>query len=239
MGDLPSFVIPNGLDLRSFGCDGQSRRAFREKWGIPAAAFVVTSVGRPDPIKRTSLLIEALARVPTGDTDWRALFVGPTDGAETRIWRKLIHDRGIADRVIWTGTLAGSDLLSAYAASDMLCSLSRDENFGMVVIEALACGLPVLATSSVGVWNEIAEEGVGETTTADPQDIAARIWSAMRSRETWSARGARGPFLVRERFSSSRVDSLMVRAFTDILTGQQSAEGRWANWPRRTSAQGS
>ena len=108
-------------------------------------------VGAVVPAKGHDVLLEALARVSVGD--WRLEVVGTRDrdpGFAARL-RERAAALGLAERVSFTGPLVGSDLAAAYARADLLVSTSRLETYGMVVTEALAHGLPVLATRVGGV----------------------------------------------------------------------------------------
>ncbi|TDO68565.1 glycosyl transferase family 4 [Kribbella sp. VKM Ac-2571] len=108
-------------------------------------------VGSITPAKGHDLVLEALATVD--DLAWRCVFAGSlkldvefVDGL-----RRQAEDLGLADRVCFTGPLRGAELERAYAEADALVLASRAETYGMVVTEALARGLPVVATNVGGV----------------------------------------------------------------------------------------
>lgn len=87
------------------------------------------------------------------DRQWHCTCVGALDLAPRFVarQRRVLTDNGIADRVHFTGPLVGANLANAYGAADVLVLASRRESYGMVVTEALARGLPVIATSAGGV----------------------------------------------------------------------------------------
>ena len=103
------------------------------------------------PGKGHDVLLEAL-RGLTG-LDWHCRLVGPVDVDPDFVDRlhKTAADAGIADRVVFAGPLAHDDVRTAYAAADLLVLASRAETYGMVVTEALAHGLPVVASAVGGV----------------------------------------------------------------------------------------
>jgi len=103
------------------------------------------------PGKGHDVLLAALSRLT--DLDWRCRLVGPVDLDPDFAdeLHKTAADAGIADRVVLTGPLAHDDLRAAYAAADLLVLPSRAETYGMVVTEALAHGLPVVASAVGGV----------------------------------------------------------------------------------------
>jgi glycosyltransferase involved in cell wall biosynthesis len=138
---LPSgrvHVVPPGVDL-----------ADRAE-GTPAGGRLLC-VGAVTPIKGQDLLLDALTTV--NDLAWRCVCVGSVDvdAAFVEELRKSVDDRHLGDRVSFAGSLTGADLEAAYAEADVLLVASRAETYGMVVTEALARGLPVIATDVGGV----------------------------------------------------------------------------------------
>ena len=103
------------------------------------------------PGKGHDVLLDALATVT--DLSWRCACVGSLDRdpAFADALRRRVRDGGLADRVCFPGPRTGADLDRSYAAADLLVLASRAETYGMVVTEALARGLPVVATDVGGV----------------------------------------------------------------------------------------
>jgi glycosyltransferase involved in cell wall biosynthesis len=92
---------------------------------------------------------------------------------------------GVADRISWTGSLAGTLKWGAFSASEVFVLPSHQENFGIVVAEAMACSLPVIVSNKVNIWREIVnfDAGlVGDDTMEGTQASLAR-WSALTSAE--------------------------------------------------------
>ncbi|MCX4819046.1 glycosyltransferase [Streptomyces sp. NBC_01142] len=138
-------VVPNGIDARRFRFDNRERLVTRAQLGVPADAFVVGGVGRLVPGKRFDVLVRAVAALPGA---W-LLLAG--DGPERDTLRALAVRCGAADRIRLLGecdaTRSGTDRPGIPAllwAMDSFVSTSREEAFGLAVVEALAAGLPVL-----------------------------------------------------------------------------------------------
>ncbi|MFC4114452.1 glycosyltransferase [Nonomuraea zeae] len=129
-------VIPNGVDAAAFGFDAALRRRARERLGVPENAFVIGGVGRLEPGKRFDLLIEAMATL-----EHATLLLVGSGTCEPRL-RELARSVGVAGRVLFTGESA--DVRAMLSAMDVLAAPSVEEAFGLAVVEALACGLPVL-----------------------------------------------------------------------------------------------
>ncbi|WP_439939115.1 glycosyltransferase family 4 protein [Nocardia sp. N13] len=118
------------------------------------------TVGSLTPVKGQDVLLEALSDVR--DLAWRWACVGSTSVAPVFVarLRQRAVEVGLADRVDLVGPLTGDALESAYAAADLLVLPSRSETYGMVVTEALARGLPVLASDVGGVREALGGAGL-------------------------------------------------------------------------------
>ncbi|MFI6299105.1 glycosyltransferase [Nonomuraea sp. NPDC050790] len=129
-------VIANGIDPRAFRFDPAVRETTRSRLTIPPHLTVVGGVGRLEPGKRFDVLIEAVAGLP----DTMLLLVG--DGPERA--NLVAHARrlGVAHRMVLAGQ--SSQVPALLSAMDVFAAPSQEETFGLAVVEALACGLPVL-----------------------------------------------------------------------------------------------
>ena len=126
--------------------------------GVDAAALApgtgdgaaLLCVGALVPGKGQDVLLDSLAQL--GELSWRCLFVGSPDRDPefAGSLRRRRDEAGLGDRVRFAGPLAGADLDRSYAAADLLVLPSRAETYGMVVTEALARGMPVVARRSAG-----------------------------------------------------------------------------------------
>lgn len=144
--------LPNGVDPERFAKgDGD---AFRSQHGIPHNAFVVLTVGRIDPQKNQLLLLNALPQLSSIHSAVHGLIIGPVTNQPYH--EKLlaeIKDQGIADRITLIAGLDASSqaLVDAYHAADVFLLPSIHEPFGIVILEAWAAGLPVVASKVGGV----------------------------------------------------------------------------------------
>ena len=151
---VPIDVVPTGvsLGLMSRG-DGAG---FRAVMGIPKDAFVVGHVGRLAPEKNLGFLTDAVAAFLKSNP--RACFLlvgwGPSESALRRAFQKA----GLADRLYETGVLTHPILASAYQAMDLFAFASKSETQGMVLTEANAAGVPVVALDAPGV-REVVVDG--------------------------------------------------------------------------------
>jgi glycosyltransferase involved in cell wall biosynthesis len=162
-------VLPNGVDLDEYHPPTPAERdRLRLRLGLPAQGFVGTFVGRLHPVKDVDTLLEAAARVP----ELTLLVVG--DGPERARLEALSARLGIAARVRFLGQ--SSEVAEILRASDAFLLSTLGEGMSNALLEGMACGLPCLASRSVGGAAELLEPGRGMLLPdGDAQPWAAAI----------------------------------------------------------------
>lgn len=111
--------------------------------------------------KGCDLLIEAFARISKKNFDIHLVMAGPDQEGWVANLKVLAAKFGVADRITWPGMLQGDMKWGAFYAAEVFCLPSHQENFGIVVAEALACGKPVLISNKVNIWREIKHDCAG------------------------------------------------------------------------------
>jgi glycosyltransferase involved in cell wall biosynthesis len=167
-------VIDNGIDFDSVAVDDAGRRALRDELGLPASATLVGAVGRLEEVKRFPQLLRALAETLGPERHLAVAGRGPLHDALLAEAERL----GVAPSVHLLG--ARTDMRAVYSAFDVLVSPSRDETFGMAVVEALGNGLPV-AVAQCPAIDELDEPlpQVFRLLATDPDAEAAAIREAV------------------------------------------------------------
>lgn len=169
-------VIPNGIDAGELGFDPALRERTRARLGIAPDALVIGGVGRLEPTKRFERLVAAVATIPEATL----LLVG--DGSARPSLEQTVHRAGIADRVVFAGSVPHSR--EALCAMDVFASPSDQETFGLAVLEALACGLPAVYAACPPLDERAAASGVHDRGTApgarrlsavDPESLARTL----------------------------------------------------------------
>jgi glycosyltransferase involved in cell wall biosynthesis len=177
-------IVPYG----TFGpnCDlAAASDEFLGKWPHLSGKRLAITMGRIHPKKATDILIEAFGRTLAKDPAWHLVIAGPDQIGWQKELEKLALDLGIANRITWTGMLSGTLKWGAFSASEVFVLPSHQENFGIVVAEALACSLPVILSGKVNIWREVItyQAGmVGEDSLDGTMGSLSR-WSALTAGE--------------------------------------------------------
>ena len=199
----PCSVLPHGIDLPPQLEHPRSR--LRDRLGIPADRKLVVFMSRVHPKKGIELLIAAVAQATT---PFDLLIAGAGDEAYMQELKRLIDNAGISQRVRWLGFLQGDDKWLLLQGADLFVLPSHSENFGIAVLEAIACGLPVVVSDQVALQSEVKSLSLGrviplqETALTSAMDellaapaecteISARAIAAAEQQFSWRAAARR------------------------------------------------
>ncbi|MGH9066190.1 MAG: glycosyltransferase [Acidimicrobiales bacterium] len=172
-----TLIVPPGVDHAFFapGDQQQARRAI----GLPTSDPLVCFVGRIQPLKGVAVAIEALGHITSrgGRLAGTAMVVvggpsGPHGAEELARARALVTSAGLAGRVHWVPPQRHEILSSYYRAADVCVVPSRSESFGLVALEAGACGVPVVA-AAVGGLSTLVDDGHTGVLVDDHEDALA------------------------------------------------------------------
>jgi D-inositol-3-phosphate glycosyltransferase len=178
------FVVAPGVDLQTFS-PGTGKAAAREKLNIAPDAIVLTFVGRLQPHKGPDVLIRSVAEMVTHSPHLKAklalVIMGGPSGAgldELDKLKALAKFLKIEEITHFVDPVPRAELADWYRASDLVCVPSYSESFGLVALEAQACGTPVVATAIGGLRTAVSDGISGSLVDGhDP-----RAWSAVISR---------------------------------------------------------
>jgi len=144
------------------------------------------------------------------------VLAGPDDGCGKNL-KSQISNLKINDKVIFTGMLLGGDKIAAYCESDVFVLPSYSENFGMAVIEAMYCELPVVITKGVGIANEVEKNGAGLVVEKEVGQVAEAILKILQNPEISKKMGENGRKLVETEFSSEKVAKKWIEEYNKLL----------------------
>ena len=201
--------VPNGVDASLFRV--RDRAEARAKLGVEHTDPIVTFVGRLEPAKGIEELLTAIAGVRRARPDARFVLLG--DGVTGDRVRTLAAGSG--ERVLAPGSRPLAEVADWLAASDVFCLPSHREGTPNVVLEALACGRPVVATR-VGGIPDVVDDAVGRLVPArDAGALEAALLAALEIKWSAEAIAARGPKSWKE--SAAMLHDVLVEARTALL----------------------
>ncbi len=208
-------VAPCGVDVNAFGPNGPADVRTPGRYRL-------VFVGRLVERKGIGNVISALAAVP----DAELVVAGGPDAAdlaedrEISRLRALATEAGVADRVDFRGRVDRTALPSLLRSADVVLCVPWYEPFGIVPLEAMACGVPVLASAVGGLIDTVVDGTTGlHVPPRSPERIAEALNELLPDVDRRRAFGQAGARRARARYSWDRVASLTLQAYQDLLPG--------------------
>ena len=218
--------IPNGVDTDLFRADLDGTPV-RRRHGIPEEARVILFVGALDQAhhyRRVDLLLQAMASL--AGKDIYLLVAG--DGDRRRHYEAVAARLGLMERVYFLGSIDHSALPQVYGAADVVVLPSQlQESYGLVLIEAMACGKPVVASDLPGVRSVVSDGRDGLLVRpGDVDDLVAKIDWLLEDISCQREMGARGREKAEQRYSWPQVVAQLEAVYNEILLGVTVRESR-------------
>lgn len=210
-------VVPNGIDP-SWATQPASA-ATRAR--VDSLRPYILIFGRVSWKKGIDRLIEAMRLVP-GAT---LAVVGNDDENYTATLTALARELGVADRVVFAGPAYGGDKAAWMNGAELMVLPSYSENFGVVVLEAMTCGLPVLMTREVGIAPDVAAAGAGVVVGGTPAEIATGISALVADPALRRRIGATGRQVARDRYAWGPIAQALEVAYERALWRRPAAKG--------------
>ena len=202
----PIVVVPSGIDVATFA-RGHRRDDLRAQLGVAPHQELVLAVGRLGREKNVELALEAFAR--TSRVDARLVLVG--DGTHRGALEAHARRLGIAAHTTFAREFPREALPDAYASADAFLFTSRTETQGLVLVEALAAGAPVIAVDTPQTREVVGD--ASRLVAADPQSVAAALRETLDSGNSDGSRG-------RERawaFDANRCGERILNVYAAVL----------------------
>ena len=203
---LPLAIIPNGVAFR------RVERTEAPAIGRKRALFLSRLHGK----KGLANLVEAWAIVAAAD--WRLTIAGPNEGGERAAAEDLARRRGLnEDSIEFVGSVADDDKWDLFASAELFVLPSFSENFGIVIAEALASGVPVITTKATP-WRGLVEHECGWWIDVGVEPLVVALRQALSLEESARhAMGVRGRWFVESNFSWASVGEKMAQAYRWLL----------------------
>jgi glycosyltransferase involved in cell wall biosynthesis len=206
-------IIPNGIDLTQFS-DLPLKGSFRSKYNISENEKIILFLGRIHKIKGIDLLIEAYSKVLEEFPNVRLVIAGPDDHYFSTLQKQIINSN-ITNLPLFTGPLYGKEKLSAYIDADVYVLPSRYETFPNTVLEAWACGRPVIVTKGCLIADII--ERAGYVSEFEVNQLKNLIIKSLRDDFENKKFGEIGQKLVQNEFDSLSVTKKMISFYSKTI----------------------
>ncbi len=223
-------IIPNGIDLSEFSGLIDKER-LKGRYPYLKDKKIILFLGRINWKKGLDILVKAYAMLIKERSDLHLLIVGGDETGYNKKVKKWIkqYEMNYADygletkgyvegaRVTFTGMLTGKEKIEAYAGSDIFVLPSYSENFGVAVVEAMACRLPVVISNNVGIYKNIEQNKAGMVVDADAEGVYRGIKLLLENPALREEMVINGRKLVEESYDINKVADEMILAFQKII----------------------
>ncbi|HET6519632.1 MAG TPA: glycosyltransferase, partial [Geminicoccaceae bacterium] len=212
----PGTVIPLGIypdEYRPLPEKGSFRSGHPELAGKTLVLFL----GRINPSKGLDILARAFGQAARRRDDIHLVVAGPDNGSYRQQVEAWLREDGVVDRATFTGMVTGEDKLAVLRDADLFALTSYSESFGLSVIEAMACGVPVLISDKVKIWRDVIASGAGRVAPCDPARVADAMLEMLADRAELERSGRRGAEVVRRRFTWDVIAEDLERHYYAVL----------------------
>ena len=195
-------IVPNGIEFSEF-VNLPKRGEFRKKFRIGEDEKIILYLGRLHKTKGIDLVIKAFSSICREMKDMQLVLAGPDEGLLAEL-NSLATALGIKNKTLFTGPLYGSDKVEAYVDADVFVNVRIDEIFGIVFLEALACGTPVICSKGCGLA-DIIDGQAGLVVPPEQNSLASAIIAVLSDESKAQRFGENGMLMVRENFDWQKI----------------------------------
>lgn len=210
-------IVPNGIDLSEFE-NLPPRGEFRRKHGLNSEQKIILYLGRIHKTKGIDLLVRAFDKLSQEVTQVRLVIAGPDEGYLSSL-KKLVMELKISDKVLFTGPLYGKNKLEAYIDADIHALPCAWESFGLTLLEACACGTPVICSKQCGIA-DIIDGQAGLVVPYDKDQLSDAILRMLNNDEMSQEFGKKGRSLVHKQFTWEKIVEQIETMYQRILQGR-------------------
>lgn len=212
--------IPNGIDLELYN-NLPKKGEFKRKYSININNKIILFLSRIHERKGADTLVEVFSKLKNEFVNIKLVVAGPDEGFLNKL-KILVKKLNIENDILFPGPLYGRDKLEAYVDADVfiLPSKNRYESFGNVVLEALACGTPIIVTNNCGV-SEWINNDVGYIVEYDKNQFQNNIVNILKDEKLRDKIGEEGRRFVIEKFGWDKIIEKIEDVYTSTINASQ------------------
>ncbi|MBU0455297.1 MAG: glycosyltransferase [Pseudomonadota bacterium] len=211
----PTYIVPLGLHLEEYQ-NFPDRNVFLNQYPQCKDRFVLLFFGRINFKKGLDILIDALSLITRRFQNVHLLLIGPDDDNYLSQVYRWIEEQGVSSYVTYVQFLKGVDKLTVLRHSDLFVLPSYTENFGIAVIEALACKLPVAISDKVNLCHAVNEANAGIVTSCDAKIFANCIMKVMDNPKELRTMAKNGRNLVESQFAWPKIAHRLIAMYEAV-----------------------
>ena len=211
----PASVVPNGIDWSRFE-HLPPRGRIRKHLGLKDQ-HIILFLGRINFKKGLDLLVQAFSNINEITENAVLVIAGPDNDGYTKFVRKWVNEQGLSTKVYWLGMLYEREVLEAYVDADVFVLPSYTENFGIAVVEAMACGLPVVISDQVNIWNDVQHSEAGRVVGLEHNEISNAIVDILENKELATRMGRAGRELAKTRYDYSLIIEKVTKMYATAM----------------------
>ena len=210
-------VIPNGIGINNNNNNNISSQENLEKnYPIIKGKKIILFLGRIHPIKGLDILVRSFNKIILNHNDVILVIAGPdNEGYKTKII-KILKSGAIQDKVVFTGMLNEPQKIAALSRADILVLPSYSEVRGIVVLEAMASGLPVVITTTCN-FPEVEQAGAGIIIEPDIEQLTLALEKLLNDKQLRIQMGLKGKKLVLENYTWDKIARQMINLYKQII----------------------
>jgi glycosyltransferase involved in cell wall biosynthesis len=221
----PGIIVPNGVNIEDYS-HLPKQGFFREKFPETLNKKIILFLGRLNFKKGLDLLVTAFINLAKKDKNIHLVFAGPDcDNLGIKLKQQIKNNElevdGNKKRVTFTGLLGGKIKLAALNDSDIFVLPSYTENFGISVVEAMACKKPVIISDKVNIWREVKKDKAGLIGPCDARWFEKNIKFLLMDYEKQLIFGKNGLKSAKKRYTWTNIAKKLESEYKRILEGKQ------------------
>jgi glycosyltransferase involved in cell wall biosynthesis len=214
-------VIPLGVDAELLQAE-PGENPFLNNYPVLRQSPYMLTLCRLHSVKNLEALIEVFLQLTTQAElrAWKLVIAGDGEADYVASLKNLVQQEGGEERVLFAGWLQGEEKLGALRGARLFALPSHQENFGLSVVEAMACSLPVLLSEHVNLAEDIIAAEAGWVVSSEKMALSQALKNALCDVNERTKRGLAGRELVRRKFTWPAVAEQLMQLYAAVLAGQ-------------------
>jgi len=212
----PGVVVPIGLNYEDYD-DKKYTEILSKRFPELKGKKIILFLGRINYKKGLNILVKAFSFIAKKYNDVHLLIAGPDDDGYGEKVVRWLKEEGVIANATLAGMLQGEEKLEAFYKSKVFVLPSYSENFGISVLEAMACGLPVAISNKVNIWDDVLKANAGLVSACDVEGFT-KIIKCILDDEPYSRQmGINGKSLVKNKYSWREIAGKLISVYATIL----------------------